>query len=128
MIAKYIGCPDVRIIEISFCRSFETFHTTFCRKVWQKVLSFAANSFAKFCFTIHFLSVFQSILKIQATYGLLIDAHRMLVSSILIEIQAKSESKNETFRNNYRKFQQNFQQSIRQNVLPKQKVQKKSLV
>jgi hypothetical protein len=30
----------------------------------------------------------------EDNYGLLIDVHRLLVSSILIEIQAKSESKN----------------------------------
>jgi hypothetical protein len=33
------------------------------------------------------------------SYELLIDAHRLLVSSILIEIKAKSESKNKTFQN-----------------------------
>jgi hypothetical protein len=35
----------------------------------------------------------------EDNHGLLIDAHRLLVSSILIEIQAKSESKNEISQN-----------------------------
>jgi hypothetical protein len=35
----------------------------------------------------------------EDSYELLIDTHRMLVSSILIEIQAKSESKNKILQN-----------------------------
>jgi hypothetical protein len=54
----------------------------------------------------------------EDSYELLIDAHKLLVSSILIEIQAKSESKNEISRNysqrNSKLFAQLFGEKLRE--------------
>jgi hypothetical protein len=73
------------------------FHEQNFAKFWQK--NKVSTSFAHEKWFKKRNSAFSKQNPNEDSYELLIDAHRLLVSSILIEIQAKSESKNEISRN-----------------------------